>query len=953
MTNDESRFNDARILTPFNPDNYTDHPFKWTIGPNKESRNWRSDDKTPDVATMFLRLSQHREDKNKDGLAFVTGDMAKGQRLKTAVKALYAIGLDFDKGTPPEKIDAAMIALGCAAIRYTTHSNGKTRELFKRDEIVKWLRDTGQDEESEIDTDLMRRYLLEKKGWDPAHIPTVEVIGIEHETRGVMVHVSMAPMHKNRVVIPLAEPFVIRDIPGTQNEAIAKWAKVPVAMAELMGLGDALDRSGTDTSRLFFFPRHAPNMPWEITICGGDLFDVRSLELENPYLAAAQEVQGRSGGSKSKTDAGRALASWSRTHAQGFQIADLLRDHAPEKIRGNGSNGPEIVCPFDDGHSNPGDPDDRACMVTNAGDSSAPVFSIKCQHDSCREYTNLDMLGRMLADGWFPRELIDSDDYNPVVGDAPHTNSPGWTDLAIIQAEGAREWNTRGVTVERVRADVVALAPDKKPDAESLTALLDKIAGVSDAGDRNLMFDVVAENVNSASQKIVSRARTEAKKAWSERSKPVRKSAPRSTPDLPLPERLDVVAKTGEIKDTFENCLILLEDAHGEAWGFAYDEFAQVAVLRGKDVPWAEKFGRELDDAVIRIVRHFLIEQWGVTFTKTDVEEACLTLASYNRFNPLVEYLDGLEWDGVPRLATLLVDYFGAEDTEYVRAVGIRWPVAAVRRAKKPGTKFDNMLIFEGPGGLGKSTALKKLAGDEYFSDAPLGDVENKDAAIILQNVWIGEMGELSNMNRSETEAMLAFVSREVDHYRSPFDKRAKKHPRMCVFAGTTNKDNYLTATTGNRRYWPVKCSGEIKLDALARDRDQIWAEAVVMEASGMSLFLPKELWETARGEQEARVAVDPWRDDLLDYLESLACDRVSTQDLLKAVVADGGQKNDRAMKRLRDVMATIPGWEHKTSIRFKQREGADKVRAGYERVAKPAATDKNAAPVESQSVEP
>jgi hypothetical protein len=110
-------FNDARILTPFDPnDARYNVPFKWTIGPNKESKNWRHDEKTPDVATLFLRLSVHQENKNKDGLAFVSGEMAPGRRLKTAVKALYAIGLDFDRGTPPEKIDAAMIALGVACI---------------------------------------------------------------------------------------------------------------------------------------------------------------------------------------------------------------------------------------------------------------------------------------------------------------------------------------------------------------------------------------------------------------------------------------------------------------------------------------------------------------------------------------------------------------------------------------------------------------------------------------------------------------------------------------------------------------------------------------------------------------------------------------------------------------------------------------------------------------------
>lgn len=412
-------FNDARLLTEFDIDDPRYKvQFRWTIGPNKESKNWRHDDKTPDVATLVLRLSQHREDKSKDGLAFVTGDMAPGQRLKTAVKALYAIGLDYDKGTPAKQIDDALVKLGCLAIRYTTHSNGKTREQFKRDEIVKWLRDTGQDEDTEIDTDLMRQYLSVKKGWDPSVVRTVKFMGIEHENKGIMVSISHAPMSKNRVLIPLAEPFVIADVASTQQEAITKWAKVAPAMSQLLGLGDALDMTGTDTSRLFYFPRHARNMPWEITISGGDLFDWKTLELENPYEAIANEVSKGSG--KSKTKEGKELGRWSMKAAHGFQIVDVLEAECPDKIRGKASSGVDIECPFDGGHTNAGDPDDRACFAVNAGEGSTDWFTISCRHDSCRDYTMLDMLGKMIADGWFPKSVLEDENYNAAeIEDAP------------------------------------------------------------------------------------------------------------------------------------------------------------------------------------------------------------------------------------------------------------------------------------------------------------------------------------------------------------------------------------------------------------------------------------------------------------------------------------------------------------------------------------------------------
>ncbi|HEY2034346.1 MAG TPA: virulence-associated E family protein [Rhizomicrobium sp.] len=850
-----SMFNDARLLTPFNPDDYRDHPFKWMYGPNKESRNWKLDTQTPDVATMFLRLSEHREDKNKDGLAFVTGEMAPGQRLKTAVKALYAIGLDFDKGTPPEKIDAAMVALGCACIRYTTHSNGKTHDDFKRDEVVKWwTKDLGEDAENiEIDTDLMRRYLLEKKGWDAGHVKTAEFIDVEHRNKGIVVNISMNPMSKNRVVIPLAVPFVIADadVAPTQQEAIAKWAKVPPAMADLMGLGAALDMTGTDTSRLFYFPRHARNMPWEITICGGDLFDWRTLELDNPYDKLAQE--GRSGGSKSKTREGQDLASWSRTHAGGFQIADLLRDRAPERIRGNGSSGPEIVCPFDDGHSNPGDPDDRACMAVNAGDSSAPVYSIKCQHDSCRDYTNLDMLARMIADGWFPRELIDSDDYNAVMGDGHATPATG-NEIVVADGYGG------------------ALA------------------------------------IND---------------------------------DLPAPPKgVTYDKKTGQIHPTYRNALILIGT---EYWDLGYNELSQTYGLRGEVAyPWPAHLGYALNDAIRREIRLYLLRKWGVTFKPEDIYEATMTLARRNTFNPVCDYLNEVEaqWDGTPRVENWLERYLGVKVTDnfnaaYVRAIGKIVLVAAVRRARKPGTKFDEMLTLEGPQGGNKSSAVGVLGG-EWYSDAKLGDLANtQKVGMKLSGTWIHEFGELVGLTKAEVEEVKAFLSTLRDRYKQPYGRSEDYYPRRCIFIGTVNPGGgaYLTDLTGNRRFWPVVC-GEIDLAALERDRDQLWAEAATMESRGDSIRLDPSLYAAAKTEQDARLADDPWVERLADYLEGQRANgktRVLSMTLLSdedALNLHPDKQTQAATKKLKAAMALIPTWEYKASVR------ADGVKsAGYEYV--------------------
>lgn len=404
-------YNDATCLTPYDPDDERyKQPIVISVGANKESANWRPDDKTPDVATLFLRLSEHREGK-KDGLSFVTGDMVKGRRLKTAIKALYCAGLDIDNGTSSAQIDKSLIELGCAAIRYTTHSHFKTRTEFKKDAITKFAPD------EDIDDEVIQRYLREKEQWDKHIVESAHYLSTDHTERGIMITVDHAPMPKHRIVIPFAHPFVIADEGATQQAAMERWTKVPLALAEKLGI--PLDKTGTDPSRLFYFPRHAANRPYEITITGGDLFDWKSLELDNPYEQIAKEVSKGTG--KSKTPEGKDLGRWSMKAAHGFQIVDLIEAHAPDKIRGKASSGVDIECPFDEEHSNPGDPDDRACFIVNAGEGSTDWFTASCRHDSCRDYTNLDMVGRMVKDGWFPREALDDDNFNAaIVEDAPN-----------------------------------------------------------------------------------------------------------------------------------------------------------------------------------------------------------------------------------------------------------------------------------------------------------------------------------------------------------------------------------------------------------------------------------------------------------------------------------------------------------------------------------------------------
>lgn len=286
--------------------------------------------------------------------------------------------------------------------------------------------------------------------------------------------------------------------------------------------------------------------------------------------------------------------------------------------------------------------------------------------------------------------------------------------------------------------------------------------------------------------------------------------------------------------------------------------------------------------------------------------EAVSVVAREHRYHPIRDWFAGLTWDGTPRLDRWLTTYLGAAENEYTRRVGRWWLLSAVARAFEPGCKADHMLILEGAQGIGKSTALRVLAGAEWFNDTPL-DLSSKDAYQALRGVWIVEFSELASMRRAEVEKVKAFASSPSDAYRASYERVVKKHPRQCVFAGTTNASQYLQDTTGNRRFWPVEAVS-VDLAALARDRDQLWAEALDQYRSGAKWY-PSDASEAEclRDEQEKRQISDDWEAPILSYLSGKT--EVTTFDVLTNAL---GMTRDRLspydQRRCANVLATL-GW--------------------------------------------
>lgn len=400
-------YGNATMVTPYNEVQY-DQEVTVTIGGNRQSKQWKP--VTMPAGAFIAQLCVHKEG-TKDGTAFVLGDMVPGQRLKTSVKALWGVGLDIDTGTPTIIIDNALKKLNHLAVRYSTHSSGKTKTEIKKDKVMKFAGDR------EIDQELVRYFLREVEQWDMTVVDNAEYIGVEHTEQGIVCQITHPPMPKHRIVLLFKEPFDISKVASSQSDAMKLWAKIPEALGRLLNV--PFDTSCTDPSRLFYLPRHAKGKPFSISLFGGSYFDWKTLELDDPMKKLSAAIS--KGKSKSVTDEGRELGRWSLKRAHGFQIKDVIDAYAPDKIRHNMGHGYEIECPFDEDHSNSGDTEDRACLVVNAGEGPSEFFTISCRHETCRDKTFLDMLGKMIKAGWFTMDVLEDEQFNAILedGDKP------------------------------------------------------------------------------------------------------------------------------------------------------------------------------------------------------------------------------------------------------------------------------------------------------------------------------------------------------------------------------------------------------------------------------------------------------------------------------------------------------------------------------------------------------
>ena len=348
-------------------------------------------------------------------------------------------------------------------------------------------------------------------------------------------------------------------------------------------------------------------------------------------------------------------------------------------------------------------------------------------------------------------------------------------------------------------------------------------------------------------------------------------AAPAETPqpaDTSWLNTLKVHSKTGVPLATIDNIWIILENDPRLKGKFALNAFAGRGEVLGP-LPWAERTERRpWSDNDNQGLYWYLEKCYQITGTGK-IDGALSLHSERHAFNEVTNYLNSLQWDGAPRLDTLFVDYLGAEDTPYTRAVTRKAFTAAVARAMTPGTKFDSMIILSGPQGIGKSTLLDKMSRG-WFNDS-IRTFEGKEASELLQGVWLVEISELDAFRRTDVSRIKQFLSLRVDRFRAAYGRHVKEMPRCCVFIGTTNTGDYLQDKTGNRRFWPVDAGCRPTAKSvwadLDQELDQLWAEAVVRWRLGEPLYLSGELAEAAKAQQEEHREVSAREGLILEFL--------------------------------------------------------------------------------------
>lgn len=364
--------------------------------------------------------------------------------------------------------------------------------------------------------------------------------------------------------------------------------------------------------------------------------------------------------------------------------------------------------------------------------------------------------------------------------------------------------------------------------------------------------------------------------------------------------------------------------------------FSQIGVdaQRNKFTQVDEVTGYQLDGRDLNEIVDILCSVFSRTLkfgaSPAAIKRELLAIAHEQQYHPVIDYLDDLKWDGVPRIEHWLATCCGAKETELNSDFGSKFLIAGVRRIKQPGVKFDTMLVLEGAQGTGKSQMAAMLAiRDEWFCGSLDLKSDDKTKAEMLARAWIVECPELDGLNKTNSQNLKKFLSTPIDIFRRAYARDATDFRRHCIILGTTNERNYLRDLTGNRRIWPVEV-GEFDLKRFAAGVDQLWAEAVVREREGESIVLSKHLWKEASRIQGYRMAEDDFAEMLADNFTD-RMGKVSMDSVKLLLHLDSQRMLPSDARRIKAAMHNL-GWEYGTHRLHNLAEEDQRPRKGFAR---------------------
>ena len=386
----------------------------------------------------------------------------------------------------------------------------------------------------------------------------------------------------------------------------------------------------------------------------------------------------------------------------------------------------------------------------------------------------------------------------------------------------------------------------------------------------------------------------------------------------------------GELKSSLHNAMTIVQNNPRLKDAMRFNEFSQI-LERSDGSQWIEKDSLNL--------HKYIGAHYGPDFSSQKIMNAIYQRGYENSHHPVRDYLWGLRWDGVSRLEPLFIDYFGCPDNVYTREAALCWFAAAVYRVMEPGYKFDFAPVISGEQGVGKTTFLRVMGYEKWY-----GELSSFDPKIAIEEIsgkWLVEINEMGATNKQALEAQKSFLSACYTRTRLAYRRDAENYGRQCVFMGTTNQDEYLKDSTGNRRWWPIEVSVEaIDIEKLKVERDQIWAEALVLWCGGYETFLTPEAEVLAREAQEAKLEEDEWKGKIEAWLEQEAYrdrylsklgsrggplgqrDRVCFAEIWEDCLEQEGKAWSSDKGRVRHIMKKIEGWKKSDGTWFGNRFG-------------------------------